>query len=155
MFRRTTHAPEETRLIAEQLASLLEPGDVLALSGDLGAGKTTFAQGLAKGLGVEEPVHSPTFTLIREYDGRIPFYHMDVYRLGKGADSENLGIEEYLYGDGVSVIEWAEYVDSLLPEEMLRVTIRRTGDSERLIEMAGKGPRYARLLEELNRTCRT
>ncbi|MFC4766877.1 tRNA (adenosine(37)-N6)-threonylcarbamoyltransferase complex ATPase subunit type 1 TsaE [Effusibacillus consociatus] len=153
MFQRTTHTPEETRRIAERLARLLDPGDVLTLSGDLGAGKTTFTQGLARGLAVEESVSSPTFTLIREYEGRIPLYHMDLYRLGEQADSENLGIDEYLYGDGVCVIEWAEYIKSLLPEEYLQVTIRKMGESERQITISGAGKRFAGLIEELNQTC--
>jgi tRNA threonylcarbamoyladenosine biosynthesis protein TsaE len=153
LFQRTTHSPEQTQTIAEQLAKLLEPGDVLTLSGDLGAGKTTFTQGLAKGLGVKEQVGSPTFTLIREYDGRIPLYHMDVYRLGPGAHSENIGIDEYLFGDGISVIEWAEYIIPLLPDDYLQVTIRKTGESDRQIMMAAKGERFVRLLEELNQTC--
>ncbi|WP_018130950.1 tRNA (adenosine(37)-N6)-threonylcarbamoyltransferase complex ATPase subunit type 1 TsaE [Effusibacillus pohliae] len=153
MFRRTTHSPEQTRAVAERLARLLQAGDVLTLTGDLGAGKTTFTQGLAKGLGVEEPVSSPTFMLIREYEGRLPLYHMDVYRLGEQAGSEDLGIEEYLYGDGVSVIEWAEFVQPLLPDDYLQVTIRKTGESERRIEIAGHGVRFARMLEELDETC--
>lgn len=153
MFQRTTHAPEETQRIAERLASMLEPGDIVTLSGDLGAGKTTFTQGLAKGLGVEDSVGSPTFTLIREYDGRIPLYHMDVYRLGEQAGAEDLGIDEYLYGDGVSVIEWAEYIRSLLPEDYLQVTIRKTGESDRQIIIVGEGKRSAGVIEELNQAC--
>lgn len=154
MFQRTTHTAEDTRIIAEKLAKLLEPGDVLTLSGDLGAGKTTFTQGLAKGLGVEDVVNSPTFTLIREYEGRLPLYHMDVYRLGEKAGSEDLGIDEYLYGDGVSVIEWADYIEPLLPEEILQVHIRKIGESDREIEITGKGSRFNGLLEEMKRSCR-
>ncbi|GAX88797.1 tRNA (adenosine(37)-N6)-threonylcarbamoyltransferase complex ATPase subunit type 1 TsaE [Effusibacillus lacus] len=153
MFQRITHSPDQTQSIAERLAALLEPGDILTLSGDLGAGKTTFTQGLAKGLAVEDPVNSPTFTLIREYEGRIPLYHMDVYRLGDKAGAENLGIDEYLYGDGVCVIEWAEYIASLLPEEYLDIAIRKTGESERQIQISGKGKRYAGLIKELDQTC--
>lgn len=154
MFQRITHAPEATRVIAAQLAELLEPGDVLTLSGDLGAGKTTFTQGLAEGLGVEDTVNSPTFTLIREYEGRVPLYHMDVYRLGEQASSDDLGIEEYLYGDGVSVIEWADFIQSLLPEDYLQVMIRKLGETEREITITGQGKRSSELVEELNRTCR-
>lgn len=154
MFQRITHTPQATRSIASQLAELLEPGDVLTLSGDLGAGKTTFAQGLAEGLGVADQVNSPTFTLIREYEGRIPLYHMDVYRLGEQAAAEDLGIDEYLYGDGVSVIEWAEYIESLLPEDYLQIMIRSLTESEREITISGKGKRSARIVEELNRRCR-
>jgi tRNA threonylcarbamoyladenosine biosynthesis protein TsaE len=154
LFQTITHTPQATRSIAAQLAELLEPGDVLTLSGDLGAGKTTFTQGLAEGLGVADRVNSPTFTLIREYEGRIPLYHMDVYRLGEQAAAEDLGIDEYLYGDGVSVIEWAEYIESLLPEDHLQIKIRSLAESEREITISGQGDRSARIVEELNRRCR-
>lgn len=154
MFQRTTHEPEATRAIAAQLAELLEPGDILTLSGDLGVGKTTFTQGLAEGLGVKDTVNSPTFTLIREYEGRLPLYHMDVYRLGEQASSEDLGIEEYLYGDGVTVIEWAEFIQTLLPDDYLQIVIRKLGESEREITITGQGKRSSEQVEELNRTCR-
>lgn len=153
MFRKNTNTPEATQYIAQQLAQLLEPGDVLTLSGDLGAGKTTFTQGLAKGLDVQEQVNSPTFTLIREYDGRMPLYHMDVYRLGENAATESLGIDEYLFGDGVSVIEWAEYIEPLLPDDYFQVQIRKLGESAREITISGHGTYSAERIEELNQRC--
>jgi tRNA threonylcarbamoyladenosine biosynthesis protein TsaE len=116
--------------IAESLAKASAPGQVYALYGGLGAGKTVFAKGFAKGLGVAETVTSPTFTIIREYQGALPFYHIDAYRLGENAADEflALGYEEYCYGDGVCLIEWAPYVDELLPFGHISVTIEPDAD---------------------------
>ena len=108
---------EDTQLFAKRLASLLQPGDVITLEGDLGAGKTAFTKGLAVGLGIQKNVNSPTFTIIKEYQGNMPLYHMDVYRL-EGSD-EDLGFEEYFTGNGVTVIEWAHLIEDQLPAERL------------------------------------
>ena len=107
-----THSARETQALAARLAQRLEPGDVLWLSGDLGAGKTTFTQGLGRGLGVAAPINSPTFVLIREYAGRLPLYHIDLYRLGDAREVAALGLSDYLAGDGVCVLEWAERMDA-------------------------------------------
>lgn len=113
---------EELRRYGASVAAGLSAGAVIALTGELGAGKTTFAQAVAAGLGVREAVTSPTFTLVQEYrSGRLPFYHFDVYRLASSEDAEELGIEEYFYGDGVCVVEWAERVEALLPPDAMRV----------------------------------
>jgi tRNA threonylcarbamoyladenosine biosynthesis protein TsaE len=140
---------EETRRLGVRLAELLEPGDVLALVGDLGAGKTTFAQGIAKGLGVEEAVDSPTFTIIKEYRGRLPFYHMDVYRLE--SPDEDLGWDEFFFGDGVTLVEWADRIKELLPDHTvcIALTVGETGD--RLITFAPDVERVRRLCRELRR----
>jgi tRNA threonylcarbamoyladenosine biosynthesis protein TsaE len=150
------HDVEETQTLARRLGELLQPGDVLCLSGDLGAGKTTFTQGLALGLGIEEPVSSPTFTIIKEYeDGRLPLYHMDIYRLGEGAIHEDLGYDEYWYGEGVSVVEWAEYLAELLPEDRMELKLCLADAGERILTLTGTGPRSAVRLKELKDKCPT
>ncbi|MFD3449962.1 tRNA (adenosine(37)-N6)-threonylcarbamoyltransferase complex ATPase subunit type 1 TsaE [Microbacteriaceae bacterium 4G12] len=142
-----TSSPEQTMQISEQLGALLEPQDVLTLEGDLGAGKTTFTKGLAKGLGVKRVVNSPTFNIIKEYKGRIPLYHMDVYRLEEG--TEDLGFDEYFYGTGVTVVEWAHLIESYLPAERLQISLFHGGDDVRKIMLDPRGERYIRLCEEL------
>ena len=136
-----TNSAGETMLAGENLAKRLKPGDVVALYGDLGSGKTTFTKGIGKGLGVKNPVriNSPTFVLIKEYKGRIPLYHLDLYRLNDLKEIENLAIEEYIYGDGVTVIEWAEKMECLLPEKHMSVRLKTKGDNKRevLIENPG------------------
>lgn len=120
-----THTEEETRTLGEELAKKANPGDVYTLIGDLGVGKTIFTQGFAKGLGITEQVNSPTFTIVQEYKGRIPFYHFDVYRIEEPEEMEEIGYEDYFYGDGVCMIEWAELIKELLPEEAVKVCIRK------------------------------
>jgi len=122
-------------LIGEKLARKLRPGDIIALSGDLGSGKTTFTKGIGKGLGVKDPkrINSPTFVLIKEYNGRIPLYHLDLYRLDDLKEIENLAIEEYIYGNGVTVIEWAEKIKSILPEKHISVRLKIKGDNKRKV----------------------
>lgn len=116
-----------------ELARDLGPGDVVALEGELGAGKTVFVQGVAEALGVEGPVTSPTFTLINEYRGPVMLYHMDLYRLGSVPEMEAIGIEEYLYGDGICLVEWAEKLGTLRPSGIVRVAIGHGGGDIRLI----------------------
>lgn len=147
--RFVTNNEEETRQLGVRLAELLKPGDVLALEGDLGAGKTTFAQGVARGLGVEEAVDSPTFTIIKEYQGRLPFYHMDVYRLE--SPDEDLGWDEFFFGDGVTLVEWAGRIEELLPDHTVRIalTVGKTG--ERFVTLAPDVERVRRICRELRR----
>jgi len=115
----------ETAKLAERIATLAGPGAVITLDGDLGAGKTRFSQGFARGIGVKGIVNSPTFTIIKEYEGaELPFYHMDVYRLTE-ADADELGLDEYFYGEGVTLIEWSSLIEDLLPEDRLEITISR------------------------------
>lgn len=143
----TSNRTEDTLSFAEKLGKLLKKKDVLLLEGDLGAGKTTFTKGLAKGLGIKRNVNSPTFTIIKEYMGRLPLYHMDVYRL---EDSfEDLGFDEYFEGDGVTVVEWAHYIEEQLPEERLAIHLFHQGDDERRIEFRPVGARYESLCKEL------
>lgn len=139
---------EETQGIAERLANLLVAGDVLTLEGDLGAGKTTFTKGLAKGLGVTRNVNSPTFTIVKEYKGRVPLYHMDVYRLEDS--DEDIGFFEYFHGEGVSVVEWARYIEEYLPEERLEVQISYIDEMTRKMEFTAYGARYRSILNEMN-----
>lgn len=137
-----THGPEETRGLAERLGRLLQAGDVLCLIGDLGAGKTTFTQGLALGLGLppEEPVNSPTFTLLAEHPGgRLPLYHFDVYRLPDSSGLYDLAFDEYLDAGGVVVIEWADKIADALPIDRLDIALSAASETERSITLKGHG----------------
>ena len=121
-----TNAPEETFTLAKQLGEAAEPGMVFTLTGDLGVGKTVFAQGLAEGLGITEPINSPTFTIVQVYDeGRLPFYHFDVYRIGDVEEMDEIGYEDYFYGDGVCLIEWAELIEEFLPGRRTQILIEK------------------------------
>ncbi|MCK9268206.1 MAG: tRNA (adenosine(37)-N6)-threonylcarbamoyltransferase complex ATPase subunit type 1 TsaE [Alkaliphilus sp.] len=140
---------KELENIAEKLGELVDSGDIICMVGDLGAGKTTFIQALAVGLGVEDCVTSPTFVLINEYDGRIPLYHFDVYRINHIGEMEDLGYEEYFYGDGVCAIEWADLIEDILPHNHLRVEIRITGIKTRRICFAGTDDYYDGMIKEL------
>ncbi len=133
------------------IGSTLERGDVVALIGELGSGKTCFTQGLAKGMGVAEnvPVVSPTFTLINEYPGKVPLFHLDVYRLSGPRDLEDMGYEEYFYGGGVIVIEWAEKVQNILPEKTLFVRMRYVDETTRELILEGPGEKIKKLQELL------
>ena len=117
---------KDTYELGEKIGQMAKPGMVISLTGDLGVGKTVFTQGLAKGLGIEEPVNSPTFTIVQVYDeGRLPFYHFDVYRIGDVEEMDEIGYEDYFYGEGVCLIEWADLIREILPEQMCRVTIEK------------------------------
>ena len=121
-----TNSPEETFALARQLGEQAGPGTVYTLTGDLGVGKTVFAQGLASGLGIEEAINSPTFTIVQVYDeGRLPFYHFDVYRIGDIEEMDEIGYEDYFYGDGVCVVEWAELIKELLPKTRTELLIEK------------------------------
>jgi tRNA threonylcarbamoyladenosine biosynthesis protein TsaE len=129
------------------LATLVKAGTVITLNGDLGAGKTTFTQGFGKGLGVTRNVNSPTFTIMKQYQGRLPLYHMDVYRLEDTGD--DIGLEEYINGDGVAIVEWSNLIESSLPTERLAITIERIGDEERQLTFAPVGDVYDALVKEV------
>ena len=148
----TTTQAKETGTLGERLGQLLEPGDLIALEGDLGAGKTVFVQGLARGLGVTDLVNSPTYVIIQTYDGRLPLFHFDVYRLGSGDELEELGYEEFFYGSGVTVVEWAQLIESYLPSHHLTIKITLgPGENDRAITFIPQGSRYEKLVEELSR----
>jgi tRNA threonylcarbamoyladenosine biosynthesis protein TsaE len=142
-----TNSTEETLQFSKELAQKLQPGDVITLEGDLGAGKTTFTKGLAVGLDINKNVSSPTFTIIKEYNGRLPLYHMDVYRL---EDSyEDLGFDEYFEGQGVTVVEWAHLIEEQLPNELLQIKITHGEENSRILTITPKGIRYEMLCKEL------
>jgi len=120
---------QDTYEIGYRMGSQAVKGQVYCINGDLGVGKTVFTQGFAKGMGVDEPVNSPTFTIVQVYEGRnMPLYHFDVYRIGDIAEMEEIGYEEYFYGDGVCLIEWAKLIDEILPEDRVTVNIRKNPD---------------------------
>ena len=145
-----TTSPQETEALGARLGAQLRSGDVVALSGELGAGKTVFTRGLAEGAGAGGHVASPTFTLIREYHGRVTIFHADLYRLDTPAQLVDIGLEEILDGDGVTVIEWAEKARHLLPAEYLWIEFRFTAqDEERVIEFRPRGPRYEAIVARL------
>ena len=121
-----THDPEETFEVGRTIGMNAKPGQIYTLTGDLGVGKTVFTQGVAAGLGITEPVNSPTFTIIQEYeDGRLPFYHFDVYRSGDLEEMEEIGYDDYFFGQGICLIEWAELIEEILPEKRIEVTIEK------------------------------
>ena len=153
IFNMITNSAKETQHLGEKIAGLMKPGSVIALTGELGSGKTTFTKGLARGLGVPDPeyVNSPSFVLAREYKGRINLYHFDLYRLDNLHDIEYIGIQEYLNGDGVVVIEWAEKGLPIVPRDNLLITIRYTSAAkrERSVSLKPQGQRYRELIEQL------
>ena len=118
--------PEETYALGKSLGEAAKPGDVICLNGDLGVGKTVFTQGFADGLAITEPVNSPTFTIVQEYhDGRLPLYHFDVYRIGDISEMDEVGYEDYFFGEGVCLIEWSNLIEEILPDHMTTVTIEK------------------------------
>lgn len=136
-----TNSPEETFELGVSIGKKATPGQVYTLLGDLGVGKTVFTQGVAKGLGIEDIVNSPTFTIVQVYDeGRLPFYHFDVYRIGDVSEMDELGYEEYFYGDGVTFIEWANLIEEIIPTDRIQITISKDaskGFDYRKIEIEG------------------
>ena len=121
-----TRSEKETFLLGEKIGKEARAGQVYTLIGDLGVGKTVFTQGMAKGLGIKEPVSSPTFTIVQVYEeGRLPFYHFDVYRIGDVEEMDEIGFDDYIYGDGVSLIEWANLIEEILPEKRTEIIIEK------------------------------
>jgi len=144
---------EDTRAVGEAIAGVLRARDAIALAGELGSGKTTLVQGIARGLGIEDQVVSPTFTLVREYRGRLHLAHVDVYRLERHQDVLDLGLEEIGDGEGVVVVEWGDAIDALLPADRLDVAIARVdptgGSEERTIALGGDGPTWRARVDAL------
>jgi tRNA threonylcarbamoyladenosine biosynthesis protein TsaE len=143
-MRTVTHSRDESIAWGRRLGGLLRPGDVLTLSGPLGSGKTTLTKGLAEGLGLEDSryVTSPTFVLVHEYPASVPVYHIDAYRLGGPEEADALGLDEMFYGTGVTIVEWAERIDELLPPEHLRVWLTIEGEESRGFTLEPIGERY-------------
>ena len=145
----TTNSPAETHALAEALGRMLAPGDVVCLSGELGAGKTTFAQGLGAGLEVEEPVVSPTFALVHEYRGRVPVWHLDTYRIRSPDELIDLSWQDLLAGRGVVIVEWPERIAAALPEERLDVRLTHGPGDTRHIELLPRGARMREIVASL------
>lgn len=141
---------EETEEFGIKLGKILKKGDIVCLIGDLGAGKTTLTKSIGLGLGVKEYITSPTFTLINQYKGRVPVYHFDVYRLENPDELYDLGFDEYFYGNGVCIIEWADKIEKLLPKDRIVLDIKRGKNvNERVISITAHGSRYKELIKEL------
>ncbi len=143
-----SHSVEQTRRIGARLAALLRAGDVLLLEGQLGAGKTAFTQGVAAGLGIHDYVNSPTFVLVNEYPGTLPLYHIDLYRLDDPRQAIDIGIEDYIGGDGVTVIEWPERGGEFMPEERLLIRLTYLSETKRTLRISAAGRRYTTLLNQ-------
>jgi tRNA threonylcarbamoyladenosine biosynthesis protein TsaE len=154
LLKLRSHSPEQTQLLGNHLGELAQRGDVFLLIGELGSGKTCLVQGIAKGLGVKGYAFSPSFVIIREYQGDLPLYHIDFYRLKHIEEIIALGLEEYLYGNGVCAVEWAEKGIAVLPEESLVIMLDYVPDSEteRSIHLEPKGERYLVLMTKLKST---
>lgn len=142
-LRTETGSADETMTLAESVGALLRPGDVVVLAGDLGLGKTTFAKGVGRALAVDEPVVSPTFTIVRQYDGRLPLVHVDVYRLDHLQELHDLGLEELIDDDAVTLVEWGDAVAAYLPSERLEVRLEAGGgDDDRVVTLVPAGPAW-------------
>lgn len=146
----TSHSPEQTQRLGNLLGELAEPGDVFLLIGNLGSGKTCLTQGIAWGLGVKEYAFSPSFVIVREYHGRLNLYHIDFYRLDRIEEIVDLGLDEYLYGNCVCVVEWAERGLAVLPRKNMTIQLRYISDTQRSISLKPRGKRYSQLLKSLN-----
>lgn len=146
MIKLTTKSSNETKMIGNKLGTLVQPGMVITLSGDLGAGKTTFTQGIAKGMSIAKTVSSPTFTILKIYNGRMPLYHIDAYRL-EGLQ-QDLGFDELMDDDGLTVVEWPQFAEDIIPDEYLEVLINLEGDN-RVMSFIPHGSKYEKLMEEL------
>jgi tRNA threonylcarbamoyladenosine biosynthesis protein TsaE len=142
-----TESADETREVGRSLGSLARPGDVFLLVGELGAGKTTLTQGILWGLGGDEYARSPTFVLVAEYEGRLTLYHIDLFRLGVVDEAYELGLEEYLDGDGLCVVEWADRAPDLLSQQHLAIHIERLGDTSRRLSLSCDAAEYGRYLD--------
>ena len=147
-FHIKTTSVRKTISIGKSLGKQLSPGDVICLTGELGSGKTCFVKGIAEGLGIKgKVVTSPTFIIIREYKGRIPLYHVDLYRIGFIDDIRDIGMDEMVYGSGVTAIEWAERISDRLPDDRIDITLKWVDDKTRSIEMKAFGPRHKKVLK--------
>lgn len=152
----TSSSPEDTEKIGQCLGSVAKKGYIICLVGDLGVGKTEFVKGLAKGLEVEDYITSPTFTIVNEYMGRLPLYHFDVYRIDHVDEMYEIGYEEYFFGEGVTVIEWADLISEIIPEENITVTITKDlemGEDYRNIKIETSGEMYNWLVREMIEKC--
>ena len=150
-----SRSPEQTQRLGTRLGELAQSGDVFLLTGNLGSGKTCLTQGIAWGLGVKEYAFSPSFVIVREYHGRLTLYHIDFYRLERSEEISDLGLDEYLYGEGVCVVEWADKDMAALPDEHLLIHLSHMSDTERAINLEPKGLRYTELSKLLDAEFKT
>ncbi len=139
----------DTENVGRIISRCLDKGTVLCLDGDLGVGKTALTQFIARESGVEDYITSPTFTIIKEYEGKFPLYHMDVYRIDSEDDMYDLGYDEYIYSEGVTIIEWSHKIKGILPDERINIEIQRVDDTSRVLDISGRGEAYDKLEEEL------
>jgi tRNA threonylcarbamoyladenosine biosynthesis protein TsaE len=150
-----SRSPEQTQRLGKQLGQLAQAGDVFLLTGNLGSGKTCLTQGIAWGLGIKEYAFSPSFVIIREYNGRMPLYHIDFYRLDHIEEIADLGLDEYICGRGICVVEWAEKGLALMPEDRLLISLSYVSDTERSVSLEPRGQRYMELLASLSTDLKT
>lgn len=146
-FKISCKSEKETADLATKLGENLLSGDLICLEGDLGAGKTTFTKSLAKAIGVTRTVNSPTYTIMKQYQGKVPFYHFDVYRIEN--EEEDFGFEEYFYGEGIAVVEWSHLIASQLPDERLEIYIYHVNENERRMKFIPLGERYFKICNEI------
>ena len=147
----TSHSPEETQSFGKELGHLTRAGDVILLMGNLGAGKTCLTQGIAWGLDIDGYARSPSFVVVNEYKGRLPMYHIDLYRLDNIAEIADLGLDDYLYGKGLCVVEWADKALDLMPPQNLLIKIELLGENERELELTNHGQRYKEMLADIKK----
>ncbi len=143
--------PRQTREIGLRIGRIVQSGDILLLSGNLGAGKTCLTQGIARGMDITEYTSSPSFVVIKEYQGRIPLYHIDLYRIDRTEEIGDLGLDDYLYGNGVCVIEWADKALGLLPAQNMLIKMEYLAQTRRCLQFQPRGKRYIALLADLNK----
>lgn len=148
-LRLITHSPEQTQQLGTSIGELAQPGDIILLTGELGTGKTCLTQGIAWGLNIKEYTLSPSFVIMRELYGRLPLYHIDLYRLDNIEEIADLGLDDYLYGKGVCVVEWAEKGLSIMPEEHLLIEISHLSETDRNFVLRPCGRRHSDMLEQL------
>jgi tRNA threonylcarbamoyladenosine biosynthesis protein TsaE len=144
-----TNTVEETIEIGKRIGKRLNPGDIVCIDGDLGSGKTHLTKGIALGLGIDEHITSPTFNIVNEYEGRLKFYHFDVYRVNDPDEIAAIGFDEYIFSDAASVIEWSDYISELIPEEHIQIRIAKESETSRNISIQWSGKRYDYLKEAL------
>ena len=156
MIKLISQSAEETHFLGEKLGSLLQGGNILCLSGDMGAGKTAFTKGIGKGMGIEEYITSPTYTIVNEHEGRIPLYHFDVYRLESVEEMYEIGYEEYFFSKAAVVIEWADIIEEIIPDERLWITLKKSSeDNVREIILDPIGKQYCTIAKELEKYANT
>ena len=150
MLEFKTNNAKETEELGLRIGQALRGGEILAMTGDLGAGKTTMTKSLASGLDIDEHITSPTFTIVNEYEGRLKLFHFDVYRIADVEEMYDLGFEEYIYSGGVCIIEWSNLIEEILPDDTINIQILYIDDNKRQINITGKGSKFENLKKELS-----